>query len=179
MFVLQAPTAGSDKPWTAEPLGTWRSGWRPTAPSPHSGLQASPPNIGMPWELPHPHGSRGVRQPPWCQNGPTTMPTVRCFWTPWSGWTAHGRWCLATRPRAASRYCPPTTKAPIGNACHAIRFPRRWKVKRRLPHPTATWLATATPCGSSRGDSPRAAFDRWMQAHLGRPSICPSRRGQA
>ena len=165
--VLQAPTAGSDKPWTAEPLGTWRNGWRPTAPTPRSGLRASPPTIGMPWGLPHPHGSPGVQRPPWCQNGPTTTSTARCFWTPWSGWTANERWCLATPPKAVLHCWPPKTQANIGIACHATRFPPRWKVKRHLPRPTATWHATATPCGSSQGGSPLAACDRWMLAHLG------------
>ena len=77
-------------------------------------------------------------RPPWHQHGPTTTPTARCFWTPWSGWTAIGRWCLATPPRAASRCWPPTTEASIGIACHANRFPTRRKGKRPLQHPTAT-----------------------------------------
>ena len=32
---------------------------------------------------------KGLQRHPWCQNGPTTTSTARCFWTPWSGWTAN------------------------------------------------------------------------------------------
>ena len=175
----QDPTAGLDKPWTAEPHGTWHSGWRPTAHSLRSGLRVGQPTIGMPWGLHLLRGSPGARQTPWCQNGPTTMSTARCFWTPWSGWTTTGPWCSATPPTVASRCCPPTTRAQIGNVCRAIRFPTRRKVKRRLPRPTATWLATATPCGSSQEASPPVASDLQMPAPHGPPSICRSHKGQA
>ena len=59
-FGSRAPTAGLDKPWTAVQPGTWPNGWRPTAPTPRSGLRVGRPTIGMPWGLHRPRGSQGA-----------------------------------------------------------------------------------------------------------------------